>query len=93
MLQKSDWFASAVDKVAGSGLVQGYPDQTFRPQQYVTRAEAVTMLNRLLGRDPETEELQDPGIFDLCPFSDLETDHWAYLDIMEASVEHSILIC
>lgn len=50
------------------------------------------MLNRLLGRDPETEELQDPGIFDLCPFSDLETDHWAYLDIMEASVEHSILV-
>ena len=89
---ESDWFASAVDKVAGSGLVQGYPDQTFRPQQYVTRAEAVTMLNRLLGRDPETEELQDPGIFDLCPFSDLETDHWAYLDIMEASVEHSILV-
>lgn len=79
------WYFYYVIDAARYGLITGYPDGTFRPTATVTRSEAVTMINRMLGRDPETA----PGLSALTfPFSDVQTSYWAYLQIMEASVEH-----
>lgn len=79
------WYASDVDKAASLGLISGYADDTFRPENKVTRAEAVTMMNRLVGRDPKTAStLQTLD----CPFRDVELGNWAYGEIMEAAVQH-----
>ena len=74
-----------ITKAAKYGLVKGNPDGSFRPNDPVTRAEAVVMINRLLSRDYKTaEELKTLN----CPFSDVTESYWAYGDIMEASVTH-----
>lgn len=79
------WYAEYVKDAARYGLVTGYTDGTFRPEATVARSEAVTMINRLLGRTPETA----PRLGELeCPFSDVAANYWAYLQIMEAAVRH-----
>ena len=67
------------------GLISGYTDGTFRPEQYITRAETVTMINRMLGRNYETAyELHSMA----CPFPDVSQSSWAYGNIMEAAITH-----
>lgn len=79
------WFYEYVTDAARYGLVTGYPDGTFKPNATVTRAEAVTMINRMLGRIPETAPSLPAAS---CPFSDVQVSNWAYLHIMEAAVRH-----
>ena len=67
-----------------NGYISGYPDGTFRPDNPITRAEVVSVLNRLLYRGIEIEDI--PG---WAPsFWDLDESHWAYADIMEAATGH-----
>lgn len=55
----------------------GYKDGTFRPDLALSRAEAVTIINRLTGRNPATSE--KPA------FKDVPATHWAYGDIQTAA--------
>jgi hypothetical protein len=80
------WYADYVEQAGALGLVEGMPDGRFYPMEPVTRAEAVTVLNRLLGRDAGSAEALKTAV---CPFSDLTSEHWAYLEVLEASVEHA----
>lgn len=59
-----------------------YEDNTFLPDNYITRAEAVAIINRMLDRNDMKE-------FDN-PFRDVTQNHWAYMDIMEATVTHNV---
>lgn len=61
--------------------MSGYADGTFRPAMSVTRAQAVTALNRVLGRDASHTALPEGG----SPFSDLPADHWACANVLEAA--------
>ena len=77
------------------GWVIGFEDDTFRPNDATTRAQAVTMLNRVLVRRPNPETIRTmlyPHLeyyFDKQRlFTDVTSSHWAYYDIMEAAVEH-----
>ncbi|QNK56683.1 S-layer homology domain-containing protein [Paenibacillus sp. PAMC21692] len=70
------WASDAVTRLKSSGLVKGYEDGTFRPDRPLTRAEAVVMINALLGVEPNVHA--DP----LWP--DVPSDHWAYGDIQAA---------
>lgn len=82
---ESEWYAAPVRQAARYGLINGYEDGTFHPDATVTRAEAVTMVNRLLGRTPETSaQLKTLA----CPFPDVDREHWAYWQIMEAAMRH-----
>ena len=84
-VEMTSWYGEYVHEAVRYGLIKGYEDNTFRPDNSVLREEAVAMINRLLGRNPETaEELKIRN----CPFSDFEKKHWAYLDIMEAGIRH-----
>ncbi|RIX59394.1 S-layer homology domain-containing protein [Paenibacillus nanensis] len=76
------WAEDAILAVQGAGIMRGYEDGTFRPEQPLTRAEAVTVINRVLGRGP----LEGMAF---SPWKDVEVTHWAYRDIAEASVPHS----
>jgi hypothetical protein len=50
------WAKAYIERAVALGWIQGYSDGTFRPDQYITRAQAMTIINRMLCRIPETEE-------------------------------------
>ncbi len=78
------WAASFIKTAADNGWINGYTDGTFRPGSAVTRAEAVTMLNRMLDRNPQT--LPTSG---MKTFSDnMNPNMWYYKAIQEAANGH-----
>jgi len=78
------WAEKSVNSAAAKGWVSGYPDGTFKPENNITRAETVAVVNRMLERTVLKEDL--PG---WAPrYADLLDSHWAYADIIEASAEH-----
>ena len=80
------WAKDEISVAYNNGWVDGYPDGTFGPQRNITRAETVTLVNRVLNRKPETED-------DLLPDMTTWTDNadkkaWYYLAIQEATNSH-----
>jgi len=75
----SHWAANYIQTAVRSGFVSGYADGSFRPDVEITRAEAVTMLNRITGRSQCA--IADSISF----FVDVPTGFWAYEDIMLAA--------
>lgn len=82
------WY-SDVAMVTAKGWMQGYDDGGFHPGGFITRAEMATTLNRVLGRQPDREAIE--AEFPIPIYSDLSAEHWAYAEIMEAVISHSIL--
>lgn len=82
----TSWAAPYISSAAGKGWVSGMKDGTFHPNDKITRAEAVTILNKLLGRTPDTDIEEKP---DAKNFFDVFPDHWAYGNILEAATTHS----
>ena len=79
------WAVAFIRIAASNGWINGYPDGTFRPENPVTRAEAVAMLNRMLGRCPDA--LPETG---MKTFPDnMDTSAWYYKDIQEAANGHT----
>lgn len=74
------WAQNQIAACFAAGYIKGYADNTFMPDNYITRAEAVAIINRVLGRD-DIKDFENP-------FSDVTDSHWAYADIMEAAVTH-----
>lgn len=83
------WLKQAVNAAAARGWVEGYGNGTFRPNGKITRAEAVTILNRVLGREGSKAKQKLDADGKVMLFLDLPFNHWAYYDIMEASLAHS----
>ncbi len=79
------WYG-AIAKATAMGWVNGYEDGTFRAAERVTRAEAATILNRVLGRSADRAKLDAELVIPL--YADLTPAHWAYYEIMEASIGH-----
>jgi hypothetical protein len=78
------WASSYIIAVENKGWINGYPDGTFGPGKHLTRAEAVSMINRMLERGIAVSDLPDW----VTVYKDLETTHWAYAELMEAANEH-----
>lgn len=76
------WAEEAIKAAQGAGYLNGYADGSFGPANPLTRAEAVTVINRVLGRGPLHGIMHSP-------WADVPDDHWAVNDIEEASVRHS----
>lgn len=83
------WYYDAVNRAAERGWATGFPDGSFRPEADISRAEAVVLVNRMLDRPPRTIIEFDGN---KRPFPDLPTTHWAYYDILEATVTHTFVI-
>lgn len=75
------WAAASIEQAKAAGVISGYEDGTFRPEKTLTRAEAVTMLNKLLGRSPLSGAA--------AKWNDVSAQHWAFEHIQEASVDHA----
>lgn len=75
------WAAGFIQTVQAAGVMKGYPNGTFQPQQFTSRAEFTTIMNKTLYRGP----LMDQEL----SFTDLARSFWAYGEIAEASLEHN----
>lgn len=64
--------------------VKGYEDNTFKPENKITRAEAITIINRILGIKIDKQEIKN-NINKYKSFKDLDEKHWAYYDILKAT--------
>ena len=82
----SHWAKDEIGVAANKGWINGYPDSTFRPDQYITRAEAMTLVNRVLNRLPEkSDDLLD----DMIKWPDnADASVWYYLAVQEATNSH-----
>lgn len=79
------WAKGYINALAAKGVINGYEDGTFRPDNAVTRAEAAKIANGAAGRTPSESALGTV----ICPFSDVSRDFWGYYDIMEAAVSYT----
>ncbi len=81
--------ATVIAAAGKAGLVNGYDNGdgtfSFMPDNTITRAEVVKVINNAYGKKPVAE-----GIFEAAKtkFSDVTPDHWAFADIIDASVSH-----
>lgn len=79
------WAEAEIERAVAFGWIAGYPDGTFRPDTYITRAEAMTMINRVLCRMPQSEsDLLDSMV----TWPDNKPSDWHYLAVQEATNSH-----
>ena len=79
------WAEEEIERAVALGWVQGFTDGTFRPNENITRAQAVTMINRVLNRLPETP---DDLLPDMNTWTDCHEGDWFYLAMQEATNSH-----
>ena len=80
-------YKAAIDQSYGNERILGYPDNTFRPDAEITRAETAAMLNRLFERCVRAEGIKN---VEVKIFKDLQdTNYWAYYEIIEAANTHT----
>lgn len=82
---KTHWARESIERAAALGWINGYEDGTFRPDSRITRAEAMTMINRVLNREPEDEGDLLP---DMRVWSDNQPGTWYYFAVQEATNSH-----
>ena len=79
------WAEKYIQRAAELGWIKGFEDGTFRPDTYITRAQAMTMINRVLNRIPEDESDLLPG---MNVWPDCNPGNWFYLTVQEATNSH-----
>ena len=79
------WAENEIERAAAFGWISGYPDGTFHPDARITRAEAMTMINRVLCRMPQSES----NLLDsMVTWPDNKPSDWHYLAVQEATNSH-----
>ena len=83
---RGHWAQDYIERAAELGWVKGFEDGTFRPNDCITRAQAMTMINRVLNRIPEdaSDLLPDMNVWPDCNPGD-----WFYLAVQEATNSHN----
>lgn len=79
------WARDYINCAAAAGIILGFQDGTFRPDQDITRAQAIVIINRVLQRHPDKDHLLD----DMITWPDnMDTNAWYYADVQEATNSH-----
>ena len=76
------WASASIRMLELAGWITGYEDGTFQPNRGITRAEAVVLINRVMGRGPLM------GV-DRYHWTDVPAEHWAIGHILEATLDHA----
>ena len=88
-VQPMHWAAGYIEAARQAGLLAGYPDNTFRPAELLSRAEFATLASNALGREPtNTNPWVAPE--NVVQFPDVTRDLWAYIYILEVSTPHTV---
>jgi hypothetical protein len=85
------WAAEYIRYAAKHGWINGYGDGSFRADDEINRAEVVTIVNRLLGREADEDYIAD-NLRKLNTFPDVSRKHWAYYAVMEAANAHTAVL-
>lgn len=85
------WAAAYIKAAAKHGWINGYGDGSFRTDDEINRAEVVTIVNRLLGREADADYIAD-NLRKLNTFPDVNRKHWAYYAVMEAANAHTAIL-
>lgn len=86
-VQGAEWYISYLMTAIKEGLIEGYPDGSFRPDRPITRAETCTIVNRTLGRKPEKDHLLPESVMINWP-DNLDRNVWYYAQMQEATNSH-----
>ncbi len=81
------WAEKYITSSEIKGWIKGYPDLTFKPEQDITRAEAMTLINNVLGRAVPEENIHPEAMF----WPDMKGDDWYYEAVMEATNSHDYI--
>lgn len=81
------WAKPYIDSAVIKGWILGYEDGTFKPEQPIKRCEAVAIVNRMLNRVADKAYIAE-HYEEVLTYPDLDENHWAYYDILEASNWH-----
>lgn len=87
-VKETSWAAPYIATAAKKGWINGFNDGTFRPNEPITRAQAVTVVNNMLGRKADQAVLKKT---DVKNFYDMFTTNWAYGAVVEASTAHTYI--
>ncbi|MCR4600605.1 MAG: S-layer homology domain-containing protein, partial [Clostridia bacterium] len=83
------WAENNIKRAAALGYITGYQDGSFKPNAPITRAEAMTLMNRVLGRD----KISAAGLLDnMAKWSDNPATAWYYVAVQEATNTHDYTI-
>ena len=85
----TDWAYTLINRVAGAGWINGYEDGTFRPNNNITRAEVVAIVNRMLNRKADKAYVDNNLMRAKDAFVDNMRSAWYFYDIYEAAIGHS----
>ena len=87
-IESSHWAYSFINSATAMDWIKGYADGTFKPDNNITRAEVVAIVNRVTEREADTEYV-NKNLTNLNRFKDLtDKGYWAYYDITEAANAH-----
>ncbi|BFH11640.1 hypothetical protein J6TS7_07400 [Paenibacillus dendritiformis] len=78
------WAEKYIVSAANKGWIKGYPDGTFKPNQYISRVEAMSFINNVLNRKVKTDGIHK----DAKQWPDNTPDKWYYTDVLEATNHH-----
>ena len=79
------WAYDTINYARYMGWISGYDDGSFKPNNPITRAEAITIVNRILGRAGDVTKINSNRYYNI--FTDID-GHWAYYGIIEATNKH-----
>ena len=84
----TDWAYTLINRVGGAGWITGYEDNTFRPNNLITRAEVVAIVNRMLNRKADKAYVDNNLMRSKHSFIDNLRSAWYFYDVHEAAVGH-----
>lgn len=87
---KDHWAVAYIGACKDAGLINGYENGEFRPENEITRAEAVKILNRAADRAPTPASIDKYIAEKGVPFTDLDSAKWYFYEILEAAFPHLI---
>ena len=79
------WARDYINRAANEGWIAGYPDGTFGPDRFITRAEVMALVNEVLERAPDADYMLD----NMTVWPDNPKSAWYYEDVQEATNSHS----
>jgi hypothetical protein len=85
-LEEEHWAYNDIMALYSAGFLNGYEDGTMRPENQITRAEVMKVMNIILGRKPVESYVKSLKVN---PFNDLDDDKWYYVDVLEATITHN----
>ncbi len=81
-IDTTHWASDVISRATSNGWIDGYSDNTFRPDEPITRDEAVSVVNKIIDRRIDIDNIYSDG---LIIFEDMYIEHWAYYDVLSAS--------